>query len=98
MWSRPRTVEQHCINARPNTQEAGVILKGGRGDDGAHGVIPDKLPGLSAVLLSPMDPDIIQKLAPPSDAPTAAPAPAAQAPAQPAGPGPTNPAAAAAAA
>ena len=91
LCSLPRTVEQHCVNARPNGREALVILKGGTVENGAPGVIPENPPALPAVLLSPMDPGIIQKLAPPSPAagPTAA---------NPVSPGPTNPAAAAAAA
>ena len=85
----PRTVEQHCFNVRPNGREALVILKGGAAENGAPGVIPENPPAMPAVLLSPMDSGIIQKLAPPPPAATAAapapanPAPAAAAPTSP---------------
>lgn len=90
----PRTVEQHCYGVRPNGREALVILKGGTAENGAPGVIPENPPPLPAVLLSPMDPGIIQRSAPPPGAATpsaSTPAPATPSPAAPAAATPARP-------
>jgi len=57
----PNVADQTCRAPIPNGREILVILKGGHDDIGHPVVIPSTGPGLPAILLSPMEPGILQR-------------------------------------